>query len=96
MHGTIPSSKNLPESWLTVNGGGKFRTKPELQKLFDLAQVDPQGEQINFCNTGHWASLGWFVSSEIMGNSKASLYDGSMVDWTVDASLPMERQISIE
>ncbi len=93
-NGTIPGSKNLPESWMTVNGGGTFRNKGELSKLYSLAKVDPQGEQINFCNTGHWASLGWFVSSEVMGNKHAKLYDGSMVEWSANNDLPMERSVN--
>lgn len=93
-NGTIPSSKNLPESWMTVNGGGTFRKNNEIAKLYDIAEVNPAGKQINFCNTGHWASLGWFVSSEIMGNSSARLYDGSMVEWTADRNLPMVRDIT--
>ncbi len=93
--GTIPGAKNLPESWLTVNGGGAFRKKDELEKLYSLASVDPNKEQINFCNTGHWASLGWFVSSELMGNENAKLYDGSMVEWSADPDLPMETEIKL-
>ena len=95
-NGTIPTSMNLPESWLTVNGGGMFRPVAELQQLYALAEVDPNATQIAFCNTGHWASLGWFVSSELMGNENAELYDGSMVEWSSDESLPMDRQISIQ
>jgi len=89
-NGTIPSSKNLPESWMTVNGGGKFRDKGELTKLYEIAKIDPNAEQINFCNTGHWASVGWFVNSEIMGNKSSKLYDGSMVEWSAKTDLPME------
>ena len=48
------------------------------------------GEEITFCNTGHWASLGWFASHELLGNDKVRLYDGSMVEWSADDSLPME------
>lgn len=88
--GTIPGSKNLPESWMTVNGGGMFRDKGELTKLYELAKIDPNAEQINYCNTGHWASVGWFVNSEIMGNKSSKLYDGSMVEWSAKADLPME------
>ena len=95
-NGTIPTSRNLPESWLTVNGGGMFRPAAELEQLYALANVGPKSKQIAFCNTGHWASLGWFASSELMGNDNATLYDGSMVEWSGDESLPMERQISIE
>jgi thiosulfate/3-mercaptopyruvate sulfurtransferase len=92
--GTIPGAKNLPESWMTVNGGGTLRDKSQLAVLYETADVDPAGDQINFCNTGHWASLGWFVSSEVMGNSDARLYDGSMVEWSANADMPMESAFS--
>ena len=95
-NGTIPTALSLPESWLTVNGGGMFRPPEELRQLYALANVDPASNQIAFCNTGHWASLGWFVSSELLGNGNATLYDGSMVEWSADESLPMDRQVSIE
>ena len=95
-NGTIPTARSLPESWLTINGGGTFRPAAELEQLYALADVDPESNQIAFCNTGHWASLGWFVSSELMGNGNAALYDGSMVEWSADESLPMERRVSIE
>ena len=95
-NGTIPTSRNLPESWVTMNGGGAFRPVAELAQLYDLAGVDPESTQISFCNTGHWASLGWFVGSELMGNDDVTLYDGSMVEWSADGSLPMERRVSIE
>ena len=94
--GTIPSARSLPESWLTVNGGGAFRPVAELRQLYALASVDPEADHIAFCNTGHWASLGWFASSELLGNAGATLYDGSMVEWSADASLPMDRQVSLE
>lgn len=94
--GTIPGSKNLPESWLTQNGGGKFRNADALAKLFATANVPSDGDQVHFCNTGHWASLGWFASSELMGNKNAKLYDGSMVDWAADESMPMEVKVSLE
>ncbi|MDA0306714.1 MAG: rhodanese-like domain-containing protein [Proteobacteria bacterium] len=91
--GTVPNSRNVPENWLTQNGGGKFRDKETIKKLYDLAGVPTSGDQINFCNTGHWASLGWFASSEILGNKKAKLYDGSMVEWSADKSLPIQSAI---
>lgn len=93
--GTIPGSKNIPEAWITMNNGGRFRDKAALEKLYSTAGVATTGEQINFCNTGHWASLGWFASSEILGNKKAKMYDGSMVEWANDASLPLEAQINL-
>jgi thiosulfate/3-mercaptopyruvate sulfurtransferase len=88
--GTIPGARNLPENWLTENGGGTFRDKAAIAKLYEVAGVPTDGEQIAFCNNGHWASLGWFASSEILGNKETKLYDGSMVEWAADKSLPVQ------
>ncbi len=93
--GTIPGAKNIPENWMTQNGGGKFRNKAVLAKLYAAAKVPTKGKQINFCNSGHWASLGWFVAHEIMGNKDARLYDGSMIEWSADKSLPIQQTVKL-
>jgi len=95
-NGTIPGAKNLPESWMTQNGGGSFRNKGELSQLYTIAKIDPNAENIQFCNTGHWASVGWFVNSEIMGNKKTKLYDGSMVEWSNNSDLPMQSAVNLQ
>lgn len=95
-NGTIPGAVNLPESWLTVNAGGRFRSQDEIAQLFRLANIPADRAQVHFCNTGHWASLGWFTSSEILGNKDAKLYDGSMVEWAGDESLPIETKMSLK
>lgn len=92
--GTIPHAHNVPQQWLTVNGGGTFRNKAELQKLYAAAGVPTKGKQINFCNTGHWASIGWFASSQLLGNKQAEMYDGSMSDWT-HHNMPTESKIKV-
>lgn len=94
-NGTLEGAKNLPNGWLTVNGMGEFRSKGELEQLFKLASVPTSGEQIAFCNTGHWASVGWFVASELMGNKKVKLYDGSMVEWTMVKAGPVEQKVKL-
>ena len=86
----------LPENWLTQNGGGTFRPKTELEQLYAVAGVPTSGEQISFCNTGHWASLGWFTSHEILGDKQAKMYDGSMLEWTADKGLPIEQKVTIK
>ncbi|MBU6355532.1 MAG: sulfurtransferase [Rhodospirillales bacterium] len=91
--GTIPGARNLPESWLTVNDGGVFRTPADLAGLYKAAGVPMEGRQINFCNTAHWAALGWFASYELLGNKQAKLYTGSMSQWSRNAALPVERQV---
>lgn len=88
-YGTIPGARNLPEDWLIDKARGTFRDPASTAKLYQMAGVPTEGEQISFCNTGHWASLGWFVSHELLGNDKAKLYDGSMVEWSADKTLEM-------
>lgn len=93
--GTIEGAKNLPNGWLTVNGMGEFRDRSQLDQLYKVASVPTSGDQINFCNTGHWASVGWFVSSEIMGNKQAKVYDGSMVEYTMLKGEGVEAKVKL-
>lgn len=94
--GTLPNAQSVPEGWLTQNGGGKFRSKDQLSKIYANQSVATAGDQINFCNTGHWASLGWFVSSEILGNKQARMYSGSLADWTQDPAAPVVRKVQLD
>ena len=94
--GTIEGAKNLPNGWVTVNGGGEFRSNAQLEQLHKVANVPTSGDQINFCNTGHWASVGWFASSELLGNKKARMYDGSMVEWTMLKGGSMDQKVKLQ
>lgn len=93
-NGTLPGAVNVPNTWMTENNGGKFRDVATLRKLYAVAKVSPDAEQITFCNTGHLASIGWFVGHELLGNKKVKMYDGSMVEWTMDPKAPVEQKIS--
>ncbi len=77
-YGTIPGAINVPEDWLAHKG--RLLTRAQAARLHALLGVKP-GAAIHFCNTGHRASLGWFVRSEILGEP-SRLYDGSMAEWT--------------
>ncbi len=92
--GTIPGAVNVPESQVTVDGG-RFVSADQVRALLKNAGVDAGGEAIAFCNTGHWATLGWFAESEILGNKNVRVYDGSMVDWSAREDLPVERKTQI-
>jgi len=96
MNGTLPGARNLPVLWTTENAGGMFRNKEQMEQLYKVAAVPTQGEQVNFCNTGHLASIGWFVSSEILGNKQAKMYDGSMTEWTLNKVGPVEQKIRLQ
>lgn len=87
--GTIPGALSLPEGRLT-DDAGRFVSKAQAAALAQSAGIEESGGgAITFCNTGHWASLGWFVQSEILGRENVRLYDGSMVDWAAQPDLPV-------
>ena len=81
---------------MTVNGGGRSATAAARASSTRLPACRPSGAQVNFCNTGHWASIGWFVSSELIGNKKARMYDGSMVEWTMLKGGSMEQKVKLQ
>ena len=94
--GTIAGAKNVPHNWMTANGGGQFRNKAQIEQLYAVAGVPATGEQIQFCNTGHWASIGWFVASELVGNKQSQMYDGSMVEWTMLKGGPVDQKVKLQ
>ena len=88
--GTIPGAVSVPEGRLT-DAEGRFVGRERVAQLLKSAGLDDAEEgAIAFCNTGHWASLGWFAQSEILGHKNVRLYDGSMVDWTAQSDLPVD------
>ena len=87
--GTIPGAVNIPESEM-LGADGRFVGAGQVEALLAAAGVTPEEEAISFCNTGHWASLGWFAKSEILGQKNVKLYDGSMVEWSAHDELPLE------
>jgi thiosulfate/3-mercaptopyruvate sulfurtransferase len=95
MNGTLPGAKNLPSPWLTENAGGTFRNLQQLRELAKTAGIHTSGPEITFCNTGHFASNGWFVLHELLGNKDVKLYDGSMVEWTLTKAGPVEQKVKL-
>ena len=88
--GTLPGARNTPLTALVSDGPGLFVSADEAAGLWERAGVEMADAQIAFCNSGHQASLAWFVSSEILGNQEVRLYDGSLGEWAADESRPME------
>ncbi|MDW3095472.1 MAG: rhodanese-like domain-containing protein [Gammaproteobacteria bacterium] len=83
--GHIPSAKLFPVSLLSSrNTPVKFSSKEELENLSKALGVNSKQDLITYCNSGHLASGGWFVFHELLNNSKAKLYDGSMHQWTLE------------
>lgn len=85
--GTIAGAVNLPHNVL-VKDGRDVIDGAALASYRQEIGVPGEGEQIAFCNTGHWASVGWFLLNKVGGNEKVKLYDGSMVEWAKTDKMP--------
>ncbi len=90
--GHIPGSRMLSHADLIDDKTGAFRPKGELLALAQDAGIKTDGDAITYCNTGHLGSGAWFVLSEVLGNQKARLFDGSMHEWTKNSSRPVSRK----
>lgn len=90
--GHLPGARMLAHKDIIDDKTGTFLPKAELMALAREAGIATDGDAITYCNTGHLGSGPWFVLSQILGNSKTSLYDGSMHEWTKDASRPLSRK----
>ncbi len=58
--------------------------KETLQQSLSLMNADPNKPTTVYCNSGVMASVGWFVLSELLGNTRVRLYDGSMQEWVLN------------
>ena len=84
--GHIAGSKELAPELLArpSNGALYFWQKKTYDALLAGNGLSSKGPTIAYCNTGHLASGGWFVMSELVGNKSTKLYDGSLYLWTLE------------
>ncbi len=93
--GTLRGAINLDHARGFAPGSSTFISVAQAKKVAAGLALDAHPETVAFCNTGHWAATGWFALSAVLGRKNVSLYAGSMVDWTQDASsLPMDNVLS--
>jgi len=84
--GHIQGSKELAPELMTKpsNGALYFWQKKTYDALLAANGISTNDPTIAYCNTGHLASGGWFVMSELVGNKSTKLYDGSLYLWTLE------------
>jgi len=82
--GHVPGAKSYPNELLSTQMPAKFITPADSKALFEQMGIQPAKQSITYCNSGHLASGSWFVLSELLGNKKTKLYDGSMHQWTLE------------
>src|SRR5215475_6326062 len=86
-YGHIPGAVSLDSAKFYDPQTNRLKPKSELAAV---ASVVPAGPAVSYCNTGYWAATDWFVLHELLGHKETRLYAGSMVEWTSNASRPIE------
>jgi thiosulfate/3-mercaptopyruvate sulfurtransferase len=86
-YGHIPGALNLDSA--IFYDAATNRLKPAAELAAIARALPASGPVVSYCNTGHWAATNWFVLSELLGRKDVTLYDGSMAEWTGDASRPI-------
>ena len=77
--GHIPGAKSFPNELMNPLGmPARFLPGDELRQLMQAMNIDMDADTITYCNSGHLASGGWFIMSELLGKKNVRLYDGSM------------------
>jgi thiosulfate/3-mercaptopyruvate sulfurtransferase len=86
--GRIPGSISVPSATLIDRTSGAFRPIDELAKAFDAAGASSYNQLITYCGGGIAAST-TFVALRLLGYDNVALYDGSLLEWSSDATLPL-------
>ncbi len=84
--GHIPGARNVPFGML-YDEQGRFKSREELQRLFDQAGLDPAKPFIASCGSGVTATSLIFAA-HLLGGDSGKLYDGSWSEWGADPATP--------
>lgn len=89
--GTIHGAGNLSfASWFD---DASLKPSAQLRQILESHDQTEAGVTVSFCNTGHLASINWFVLSELQGVENTRLYAESMTEWTM-ADRPLDNEPS--
>lgn len=85
-YGHIAGAKMLAPELLTksANGALYFLSPKTYEALLGVNGIKSKAPAISYCNSGHLAAGSWFIVSEVVGNKKTRLYDGSLYLWTME------------
>jgi thiosulfate/3-mercaptopyruvate sulfurtransferase len=88
--GHIPGASNIVWSE-ALNEDGTFKTKEELEELYEGRGITPDKKVITYCRIGERAAHSWFVLNELLKYPDVSNYDGSWTEWGNLINAPIEK-----
>jgi thiosulfate/3-mercaptopyruvate sulfurtransferase len=87
--GHIPSSVNVPATVIVDPVTHAYLPTAQLRAQFAAVGALNRGRVITYCGGAIAASSDAFVLT-LLGVSNVAVYDGSLLEWAVDPTLPME------
>jgi thiosulfate/3-mercaptopyruvate sulfurtransferase len=87
--GHIPGAVQIPYAWY-INSDKTVLKYSDLKTMFESREITRDKEVTAYCTVGIRSGFVYFLY-RLMGYPKASNYDGSMAEWSADASLPEEK-----
>ena len=88
--GRITSSVNVPFSALVDEDMHTYLPAASLRERFEAVERTRPDRVITYCGAGIAACSDAFALT-LLGEENVEVYDGSLMEWAADASLPMEQ-----
>jgi thiosulfate/3-mercaptopyruvate sulfurtransferase len=86
--GHIPSAISVP--WAkAAEDSGRFRSRAELETVYDFVLAAPDEPVIAYCRIGERSSHTWFVLTHLLGIPGVRNYDGSWTEWGNTVRVPI-------
>ncbi len=89
-NGHMPGAINV--FWRTLmeeDNAHSFRSKAEIQKIFDAKGIRPDQDVIVYCGTSKEATLIWTVLYHELGFKKVRVYEGAWTEYATRTDLPV-------
>ena len=87
--GRVPGSVNVPSADLIDAATKRFVSPADALARFEEAGVTPDRRVIAYCGAAISATIDLFMLHQL-GFEDLTLYDGSLLEWAEDPSLPIE------
>jgi len=88
--GRIPGARHLHYTEL-LDADQRFKPEAELRQLVEARGAAPDNNVIAYCRMSHRATVLYFVLTQLLGYSKARVYDGSWTEWGNLVGVPIEK-----
>jgi thiosulfate/3-mercaptopyruvate sulfurtransferase len=89
--GHIPGAKNIPWAQAVNDADGTFKSRKDLDALYESKGVSKDKQVITYCRIGERSSHTWFVLKYLLGYPDVRNYDGSWTEWGNSILYPIEK-----